>query len=367
MSTPLKHLRPPRWLAVSSVLLLFTVGVVVLMLWLVGAFKPKIAHEATLAATVRAIGSGRVVEVVARTLPLEETAVGAIQPVHRVEIASRLLAKAIEVNVIAGQHVTKGDVLVRLEETDLNARRSQAESAVAQAQAAVDQAQIEESRLRSAFEKNAVAGIEMDRAVNALKGAEANLARTKQSLTEAQTVIEYATIRSPIDGTVVDKRVNTGDTVSPGQIVVTVLDPKRMQMVASVRESLSRYLTVGGQVSVKVDALDHACSGTVSEIVPESESASRTFQVKVTGPCPEGVYAGMFGRLSIPVGEETVLLIPKEAVHTVGQVECVDVAAEGVRLRRAVRLGRTIDGQVEVLSGLIAGEKIVIDGVTGGR
>ena len=150
---------------------------------------------------------------------------------------------------------------------------------------------------------------------------------------------------------------------------MTVLDPKRMQMVASVRESLSRYLTVGGEVSVRVDVLDHVCSGTVSEIVPEAESASRTFQVKVTGPCPEGVYAGMFGRLSIPVGEETVLLIPREAVRTIGQVECVDVAAEGARHRRAVRLGRSIEGQIEVLSGLAAGEKIVVDdpAVSGGR
>jgi multidrug efflux pump subunit AcrA (membrane-fusion protein) len=110
-----------------------------------------------------------------------------------------------------------------------------------------------------------------------------------------------------------------------------------------------------------MDVLDHACSGTVSEIVPEAESESRTFQVKVTGPCPEGVYAGMFGRLSIPVGEESVLLVPREAVRTVGQVECVDVAVKGVRRRRAVRLGRVIDGQVEVLSGLAAGEGIVID------
>lgn len=347
----------------------FTVGVVVLMLWLVGAFQPKIAIKGDSATANRAIGSGRVVEVVARTRPLEETAVGTIQPVHRVEIASRLLARVLEVNVMAGQHVAKGEVLVRLEETDLNARRAQAESAVAQAQAAMDQARIEESRLRSAFEKNAVSAIEMDRSANALRGAEATLARTKQSLTEAETIMEYATIKSPIDGTVVDKRVNVGDTATPGQVVVTVLDPKRMQMVASVRESLSRSLTVGGSVSVKVDVLDHACSGTVSEIVPEAESTSRTFQVKVTGPCPEGVYAGMFGRLSIPVGEETVLLIPKEAVRTVGQVECVDVAVDGARQRRAVRLGRTIEGQIEVLSGLIAGEKIVVDGAaaSGGR
>lgn len=357
----------PRRLAAAGVLAAFAVGVVLLMLWLVGAFKPKIPGHEPSAPAGRAVGSGRVVEVATRTMPLEETAVGTVQPVHRVEVASRLLAKVLEVNAVAGRPVARGEVLVRLEETDLLARRSQAESAVAQARAAFDQARIEESRMRSAFEANAVAGVLLDRAVNALKEAEANLARSTQSLAEAQTVMEYATIRSPIDGTVVDKRVNAGDTVSPGQPVVTVLDPKRMQMVATVRESLSRRLTVGGPVSVKLDVLDHACSGTVSEIVPEAESASRTFQVKVTGPCPEGVFAGMFGRLLIPAGEETVLLIPRSAVRTVGQVECVDVAKDGLRRRRAVRLGRAFDGQVEVLSGLIAGEKLVDDSPAGGN
>jgi RND family efflux transporter MFP subunit len=331
------------------------------MLWLVGVFQPKVAHDVTAAAATRPIGSGRVVEVVARTLPLEETAVGTIQPVLRIELASRLLARVTDVNVIAGQLVRRGEVLVQLEKADLEARRAQAESAVDQGKATLDQARAEESRLRAGFQKDAVAAIEMDRAVNATKGAEANLARGRQALTEAESVMEYATIKSPIDGTVVDKRVNAGDTISPGQVVVTLLDPKHMQMVASVRESLSRYLHVGGSVSVKVDALDHTCAGTVSEIVPESESASRTFQVKVTGPCPEGVYTGMFGRLSIPVGDESVLLIPRDAIRTVGQLECVDVAVDGRRERRAVRLGRTIERQVEVLSGLVAGEKIVVD------
>jgi RND family efflux transporter MFP subunit len=281
--------------------------------------------------------------------------------VHRIELASRLLARVTEVNVVAGQQVTRDEVLVRLEQADLQARRAQAESAVDQAKAALDQARTEESRLRAAFEKGGVAAIDMDRAVNTFKGAEANLARVQQSLTEAESVLGYATIKSPIDGTVVDKRVNAGDTVSPGQVVVTLLDPKQMQMVASVRESLSRFLHVGGSVSVKVDALDHTCSGTVSEIVPEAESASRTFQVKVIGPCPEGVYTGMFGRLSIPVGEESVLLIPRDAIHTIGQLECVDVAVGSQRGRRALRLGRTIEGQVEVLSGLVVGEKVVVD------
>lgn len=358
--------RVPRWLTTSGVLLVFGVGVAALMLWLVGAFRPKISADGAGEGKGRPVGGAQIVEVLPRTLPLEETAVGTIQPVHRVEVASRLLARAVEVNAIAGQKVAKNDVLVRLEDSDLKARLAQAQSLIEQAQAALDQARIEEKRTRAAFEQHAVAEVEMDRATNALKGAEAGVARATQARTEAESVLEYATIRSPIDGTVIDKRVNTGDTVSPGQAVVTLLDPKKMQLVASVRESLSRRLSVGGMVSVKVDVVDHACSGTVSEIVPEAESASRTFLVKVTGPCPEGVYAGMFGRLSIPVGEETVLLVPRAAVRTIGQVECVDVAENALRHRRSVRLGRVFADEVEVLSGLEAGEKIVVD-APGGR
>jgi RND family efflux transporter MFP subunit len=332
------------------------------MLWLVGTFGPKVGGRADSGPdSRRPVGTASIVEVVSRTVRLEETAVGTIQPVRRVEVASLLLARVIEVNVMAGQRVAKGDVLVRLEETDLEARLAQSRSAVSAAQAAFDQARIEESRLRAAFESKAVSSLEMDRAVNALGGAQANLARTRQAQAEAATVLEHATIRSPIDGLVVDKRVNDGDTVSPGQVVVSVLDPTDMQLVASVRESLSHRLTVGGTVSVRLDALSQVCAGTVAEIVPEAESTSRTFQVKVRGPCPAGVHSGMFGRLSIPNGEESVLLIPEAAVRTVGQLDCVDVAIDGSRQRRALRLGRVMDGGIEVLSGLSSDEKVVVD------
>jgi RND family efflux transporter MFP subunit len=340
----------------------FGVGVVLLMLWLIGAFRAKIGAEPGEAAGVnRPIGTAQVVDVASRTIPLEETAVGTIEPVHRVELASRLLARAIEVNVVAGQHVAKGDVLVRLDDADLVARKAQAEAAVAQAQAELNQARIQEERDRASFEQNAVTQIEMDRATNALRAAEANVTRLQQAQNEAETILEYATIRSPIDGIVIDKRVNSGDTVSPGEVVVTLLDPTRMQLVASVPESLSRRLNVGDSVTVNVESLGHACQGTVSEIVPEAESASRTFEVKVTGPCPEGVYAGMFGRLSIPIGQETVLLIPTRAVHTVGQLTLVDVGVDAQRQRRAIRVGRVMDDEVEVLAGLAPGERVVVD------
>jgi multidrug efflux pump subunit AcrA (membrane-fusion protein) len=108
----------------------------------------------------------------------------------------------------------------------------------------------------------------------------------------------------------------------------------------------------------------------VSEIVPEAQSASRTFAVKVTGPCPPGVYSGMFGRLLIPLGDEDVLVIPRAAVRRVGQLDIVDVAEPAggapdgkgrlVLRRRIVQLGRDFDDQVQVLSGLRVDEQVAL-------
>ena len=91
--------------------------------------------------------------------------------------------------------------------------------------------------------------------------------------------------------------------------------------------------------------------------MPEAQSNSRTFQVKVTGPCPPGIYSGMFGRILIPLDEEQVLVIPRRAVRNVGQLELVDVVRGRPSDRGgSIRTGRRLGGDVEVLSGLAARE-----------
>jgi multidrug efflux pump subunit AcrA (membrane-fusion protein) len=113
-------------------------------------------------------------------------------------------------------------------------------------------------------------------------------------------------------------------------------------------------------IPVRVEGLNRQCEGKVSEIVPEAQSASRSFLVKVTGPCPTGVYSGMFGRILIPLDEEDVLVIPANAVQHVGQLDLVEVIENGKASRRAIRTGRSFGDEVEVLSGLRAGEKVAI-------
>src|SRR5262249_49731838 len=149
------------------------------------------------------------------------------------------------------------------------------------------------------LKSRAVSQQEHERANTALKSADAEHARAKESINEIEATLDWATIRSPINGIVIDKKVDVGDMVTPGQMLATLFDPKRMQLVASVRESLAHRLQVGQPIEVKVENVNKQRTGTISEIVPAADPSSRAFQVKVTGPCPEGIYRGTFGRILI--------------------------------------------------------------------
>jgi RND family efflux transporter MFP subunit len=352
-----------RWVAWggrAATLLVFTVGVTVLLLWLAGKFAPKVSLSAErVSASVDKI-PGIVEEVRLVRLPLVETAIGTIRPVHETTIGSKLLARVVEVNLKAGQKVQQGVVLLRLDDTELRARLKQTEAALAATEAARAQAEAENNRYAKLIKANAVSQQEYERAATALKSTDAELRRAKESVNEVQATLDFTTVRSPLDGIVIDKKVDVGDMVTPGQMLATLLDPKRMQFVASVRESLAQRLKVGQPIEVQVENFNKQGTGTISEIVPEAESSSRSFQVKVTGPCPEGIYSGMFGRILIPLDEEQVLVIPLQAVQTVGQLDLVNVATHGAFSRRAVRLGRTIGQDVEVLSGLREGEQVQV-------
>lgn len=351
------------WGARGALFLVLAAGVVALLLWLAGRFAPKVPARVEAPPPSARAAAGRVVPARLIRLPITETAVGTIRPVRETTIGSKLLARVTEVNLRAGQAVRQGDVLVRLDDTDLKARLKQAEAALAAGEAARAQAEADVNRYAKLLQANAISQQDYERAVTALKSADAELQRAQEAINESQATLDFATVRSPMDGMVVDKQVDVGDMVTPGQTLTTVLDPTQMQLVASVRESLASRLAVGQSIDVQIEHLNQRCSGTISEIVPEAQSASRTFEVKVTGPCPAGVYSGMFARLVIPLDEEEVLVIPREAVRNVGQLELVDLVEEGRVRRRAIRAGRVLDGDVEVLSGLRAGERVELPAV----
>lgn len=353
--------RVSKWLLTPLLALAFTAGVVVLLLWLAGKFTPKVPAAQTEAAQTQPV-AGQVVKASLLSVARSESAVGTIRAVHETTVASRILARVVEIDLKAGQAVKAGQVLVRLDDKDVQAKLQQARAALVAADAAHAQAVIDEERLRGVVKTGAASQADYDKAKLALKSTAADVQRSQEAVKEMEVMLGYATIKSPMDGIVIDKKVDVGDTVMPGQVLATLFDPKRMQLIASVREGLAHELQPGQEIGVKIDVLNKLCSGTVSEIVPEAQSASRSFQVKVTGPCPPGIYTGMFGRIIIPLGEEKVLVIPQRAVRYVGQLELVDVIQENGQVgTRAIRTGRLLRGDnIEVLSGLKDGEQVVM-------
>lgn len=352
-----------RWSrAIIALALVVIVGLA--LLWLAGTFHTKITAADHVSNEKGHHSAASVATAVVRevAMPATERAVGTVRAAHEASIAAKLLAKVVDVRIRAGQAVEKDDLLIRLEDTDLRAREQQATASLAAANATRQQAQIEFDRIQQLYDQHNASEIEFQRAKSTLEAANADAERAEQALREAATNLGYTEIRAPMNGIVIEKLIEVGDTAIPGQPLLKMFDPQRMQLVASVRETHALRLAVGQSIGVHIDALDRECVGQISEIVPESETASRSFAVKVTGPCPPGVYSGMFARLLIPLDDERVTLIPATAVHEVGQLRLVNVVENGAMRRRSVQLGRTFDNDVEVLAGLRVGETVVVPG-----
>jgi len=344
-----------RWIF----LLAGVLGVALLLAAFAGVFHPKV--EQSQLPPARPVPADAVLVAVREiTRPRFESAIGAIKPVHEADVASKILARVLELNATAGLSVKSGDVLVRLSDEEQQSRVRQAEAERDSMQAQLQLAEIEFQRAAQLVASRSISQAEYDIARTRVQTTQADLERATRAMEEAKVFLGFATIAAPFSGIVVDKVVEPGDTVSPGQTLLTLYDPTHMQMVASVRESLAMKLKVGQTLPARLESLGYECDATVSEVVPRADVSSRSFDVKVTGPCPPGVYSGMFARLMLPLGDEQLLLLPQAAIQRVGQLTMVQVAANGELARRSVQLGRSFGDQVEILSGLAAGEQVLI-------
>lgn len=362
-----------RLLSILRLALVVLVGIgamVALMLWLSGAFHDKI-QPGQARATEPAGQIPPTVTVQSIEVTAVRQAVGRIAAAHETRLASRLPApaKVVEVRVRAGDGVNAGEVLIRLDDKEYQAR-------VDQAKAALDQAKDDFARIKRLEADNKATPREVMQYTTALASAQAKF-------DEVKAVLDYTEIRAPdptplsllplpstqpevkavSDWMVIDKFVEVGQVVQPGQVVATLFD--RLQLTATVPESLQQHLSVGQAVKVRIPAVNMDCEGVVSEIVPQADPVSRSFEVKVTGPCQGGIL-NMFGRMNIPTGTRQEIRIPAPAVRRVGQITTVFKVLDGGQgeprlMRQFVVLGDRHGEQVVVSSGLSAGDRIVAD------
>lgn len=284
------------------------------------------------------------------SLSRDVTVSGVVEPLRTVGLNSQLSSTVLSIGVEEGDRVGTGQVLARLDASEL-----QAELASAQANHQVAQAAWE--RAQELYQEQIITlpEYERDRAAFAAAGA---------TLDQLRTRLGYASIQSPLAGVVLEKNVEAGDLVGPQQQLFRVADISTLVVRVGVSELDVVQLGRGDSVRVVLDAFpDQPIRGRIRRVFPAADPQSRLVPVEVAlepgSPARPGFLARVEFRFDV---REKVAVIPAAAVVRGVEGEAVFVVREGRAQRRQVRVGQTYQGRVEVVDGLAPGEVVVVKG-----
>jgi RND family efflux transporter MFP subunit len=294
------------------------------------------------------------VEVQLETLTLSEVPVqielaGSVQAVEHATISARVAGQIVTLPAQIGSKVKKGDLLVKISAAEIDARVRQAEIQLAQAQRNLAR----ESKL---LEANA----STRERVKTLK----ELVQTSEAAyREARTFLGYTEIKAPFTGTVTDKLVEVGDLAAAGAALFKLENGTALEVVIQVPEAESHYISLESRLPLTVPAAGLTLEAQVREISPTVDPASRTTQIKLMLPAAPELRSGQFARVALMDSRATTLMINSRALRQQGQMQQVFVAEQGMARMRLVRTGAKVDGRIEILSGLQAGDQVVIDAI----
>ena len=224
-----------------------------------------------------------------------------------------------------------------------------------------------------------VAEAEVDRAGRMLQALMAKknqvlakMEQVKADITSAQVYVGYSRILSPINGIVTSKQAEIGLLAAPGVPLLTLEDNSRYRLEVSVEDSMLRKIRLDTPVRISIDALGpQEFSSRVTEIVPASDPGSRSSTVKIDlfdgkgGSIGQPVLrSGLFGKARFPIGQKQILKVPQKAILQSGQLVSVFIVDSSNILRlRLIKTGKQYGDQLEVLSGLNDGDRIVVEGI----
>lgn len=302
-------------------------------------------------------------------------AVGTVRAAQTSQVASQMMGNIVEIRAHEGDRVQSGQVLAVLNDAQPRSGTDQAAAALNVAEKKVSAADSDFAlaeatlkRYQQLYEKKSVSPQEFDEIKGRYQSAEArrDMARAGQAqanagLMQARTSLGYTRIHAPFAGVVTEKKADAGTLASPGMPMFTIEDTRSYRLEVAVDESDLRLVRIGQVSPVTIDALGNVqLSGKVVQIVPAADPASRSFLVKVELPADARLRSGLFGRARFPRGERPTLLIPRTSLVERGQLQGVYVLdANQIAGLRYVTLGKGAGEEIEVLSGLQGGDKLV--------
>lgn len=344
-------------------LLMPTLALVILLImvaWIAGAFNDKVTPSFD--EEPKPTGNYSTYTVKSTSDDIFESVAASITAKQATIISSRLLARINNINVRAGDMVKQGDVLIELENNDLSSSVIEAKGQVNALIARHTEAKQNFSRMTELFTKKLSSQFDLDKSRADYESIKAELTAAKQGLAQAKTTLSYATLKAPIDGKVVDRFAEPGNTAQAGEKLLSLYNPLSLRVEAQVREQLALSLQQGQSITVELPTIKQQLSGLIEEIVPAANTGSRSFLIKISLPYQENLLPGMYARLLVPAGTEQKMYIPEGSVSHVGQLDFVDVIVTGQKQRRFIRLGKEKkENLVSIISGLNIGDKVIVN------
>lgn len=348
-------------------LLVPIIAVTILLLmvaWLAGSFDEKVApalnENINKRQSMALIDKNNTYKVVASSDVIFEPVAASVEAKQATIISARILARIESISVRAGDKVNRGDLLIQLEHSDLTSQALQAKQNIKAIQARHKEAKQNLERSIELFKKQLVSAFDLDQKRADYQSIRAELTAAEQALSQAQTILSYATLTAPISGLIVDRFAEPGDTAQAGAKLLSLYNPLSLRVEAQVRERLALTLTHGQNIEIELPSVNKTIIGEIEEIVPAANTGSRSFLIKARINTHQNLLPGMYARMLIPAGEQSKLNIPRNKVAHVGQLDFVWLNVNGEIQRRFVRLGKVQpNGMVAVISGLIAGDEVV--------
>ncbi len=323
-----------------------------------GSKKKNETNEKPVAVTLSTVSTG--------TQPVI-LASGEVEAVQTANISTRVMSRITQIFVKTGDRVNKGQLLVRVWDEDIKAKRAQADAMIAEAEGAYATAQRDYDRFNNLYKQQSATAKEVDNVTLQHSSAEARLAAAKQMRSEVNAILSYSSLTAPFSGVVTQKLAEVGSIANPGMPILTIEQNGILQVSASVAESDISNIHLGDVANVQIKSAGEFLDGKIIQINPSSQFSGGQYIVKISipGTAKKEVYAGMFASVSIPMKDirqdkNDVVLVPLSAIFNRDELTGIyTVSANNTALLRWIRLGKTYGDKVEVISGLSKNEKFI--------
>lgn len=290
---------------------------------------------------------------------------GTVEAINQTTLSAQTRGQVEQILFDVDDFVEKGQVVVKLKDTEQRAGLDQARADLKEAKARRQEALDDFNRTKDLFGRKLASQSQLDKATAALKSAKARKEAADARLAQATEQFEYTRVKAPYSGIVTHRHVEVGEIASPGQKLMSGTSLDQLRVIVDLPQSLVPVIRQQGKARVLLSS-GESIEGVKLTIFPFADQSSSTFQVRVD--LPEGVkdlFPGMFVKTAFITGVKQELVVPREAVVYRSEVTAVYVLGSDGRVHfRHIRAGHPVsDDALSVIAGLSAGEEVILDPV----